>query len=44
MAATAINVAGERFLASMAVHVRLQGAWPSESLVADLALVLLLRV
>lgn len=30
-------------LASMAVHVRLERTWPGKSLVADLALVLLLR-
>lgn len=43
MAATTFNLAGKRLLASVAVHVRLQGAWAREALVADFALVLLLR-
>lgn len=42
VASTALDLAGEWLLAGMAVHVRLQRAWSRESLVADLALVLLL--
>ena len=44
MSSTALNVTSERLLASVAVHMRLQRTWSSESLIADLALVLLLRV
>jgi hypothetical protein len=43
---TRVNRSGtaiRTFLASVAVHVRLQRAWAGEALVADLALVLLLR-
>jgi len=41
--ATALNLASKGLLASVAVHVRLKGRRASEALVADLALVLLLR-
>jgi len=44
VAPTAVDVASEWLLAGMAVHVRLQGAWSGEALVADLAFVFLLRV
>ena len=44
MSATTLDVAGEWLLAGVAVHVRLEGAWSGEALVAHLALVLLLRV
>jgi len=40
----AFHIARKRFLARVAVHVRLERARPGKSLVADLALVLLLRV
>jgi len=43
VAATAIDFACEWLLASVAVHVCLQRTWSCEALVADLALVLLLR-
>lgn len=44
VASTAINVARKRLLASMAVHMGLERARAGEALVANLALVLLLRV
>lgn len=43
VAAAAFDFASKRLLASVAVHVGLQRARTGESLVADLALVLLLR-
>jgi len=43
MATTALNLASEWLLARVAVHVGLQRAWARESLIADFALVLLLR-
>jgi hypothetical protein len=44
MSSASFDVASERLLASMAVHVRLDIARSSEALVANLALVLLLSV
>ena len=44
MAATSFNVASKRLLASVAVHMRLEGAGSSEALVANLTLMFLLRV
>ena len=44
MAPATVDVACERLLASMAIHVGLERTWAGESLVADLAFVLLLRV
>lgn len=41
---TTLHVASKRLLAGVAVHMSLEGAGSSESLVADLALVLLLSV
>jgi len=43
VSAAAFDVTGEWLLAGMAVHVRLEGAGAGEALVANLALVLLLR-
>jgi hypothetical protein len=43
VAAAALNFTCKGLFASMAVHVRLKGAGTSEALVANLALVLLLR-
>lgn len=43
LAPASLNFAREGFLASVAIHVRLQGAGPGEAFVANLALVLLLR-
>lgn len=42
VSATALNFASEGLLASVAVHVSLQGTRASKPLVTDLALVLLL--
>lgn len=42
-ASTTVMLTGKRFLASVAVCMRLQGTRPGETLVANLALVLLLR-
>jgi len=44
MSSTALNVAGEWLLASVAVHVGLQRTWSCETLVANFALMLLLGV
>ena len=43
MTTAAVSFAGVGFLASVAVHMRLERAGASEALVADLALVFLLR-
>lgn len=44
MPATAFHITRKRLLASVAVHVCLQRRWACKTLVANLALVLLLRV
>jgi len=43
VATTAVDFACKRLLSGMAVHVRLQRTWAGKSLIADFALVLLLR-
>jgi len=44
MAAASFNVARERLLAGVTVHVSLERAWSSEALVTNFTFVLLLRV
>jgi len=41
---TALDIASKRLLARVAVHVCLKRAWSRKSLVANLALMLLLRI
>jgi hypothetical protein len=44
MATAPFDSASKRLLTSVAVHVHLKGAWSSEALVTDLALMLLLGI